>query len=107
MEGNLQALALQLSDGRVSSRIYPDSLGRLWSALACHQSGEVLVSGEPGYEFADWGGADHVGGGSHGSLHRGDSLGVLLGCGLELPQREQWSLADVVPLVLDYFQVPS
>jgi hypothetical protein len=107
VEGNRQALALQVGDGRVSSRIYPDSLGRLWSSLACHQSGEVLVSGEPGYEFADWGGADHVGGGSHGSLHRGDSLGVLLGCGLELPEREQWTLADVVPLVLDHFQVPS
>ena len=36
----------------------------------------------PGYEFVDWGGADHVGGGSHGSLHRSDSLGALLWCGV-------------------------
>ncbi len=81
----------------MSSRLYPDALGRLWSALACHYSGDVLVSAEPGYEFVDWGGADHVGGGSHGSLHRGDSLGVLLACGVDLPEREQWSLRDVTP----------
>ena len=51
------------------------------------------VSAEPGFEFVDWGGADHVGGGSHGSLHRDDSEGVLLLCGLDVPEREQWSLA--------------
>jgi hypothetical protein len=48
-----------------------------------------------------------VGGGSHGSLHRGDSLGVLLACGLEAPRREHWSLRDVASLVLQHFQVPS
>ena len=107
VEGARQALALTLEDGRVTSTLYPDALGRLWSALESHWSGDVLVSAEPGFEFVDWGGADHVGGGSHGSLHRGDSLGVLLACGIDLPEREQWSLADVTPLVLDHFQVPS
>ena len=38
-----------------------------------------------GYEFVDWGGADHLGGGSHGSLHRDDSQGVLLLCGVDPP----------------------
>jgi len=84
---------------------YPDALNRLWSALECPHSGDVLVSAEPGYEFVDWGGADHLGGGSHGSLHRDDSEGVLLLCGVDAPEREQWSLADVTPLVLDHFQV--
>ena len=107
VEGAHQALALKLDDGTVTSTLYPDALGRLWSALESYWSGDVLVSAEPGFEFVDWGGADHVGGGSHGSLHRGDSLGVLLACGIDLPEREQWSLADVTPLVLDHFQVPS
>ena len=48
---------------------------RAWSALTCPNAGDVLLSAAPGYEFVDWGGADHVGGGSHGSLHRADSLG--------------------------------
>ena len=57
-------------------------------------------------EFVDWGGADHVGGGSHGSLHRDDSEGVLLMCGVDAPERERWALADVTPLVLEHFGVP-
>ena len=60
---------------------YPDALARVWSALRCENAGDVLLSAAPGYEFVDWGGADHVGGGSHGSLHRTDSLGALLWCG--------------------------
>ncbi len=54
---------------------YPDALTRIWSALHCPNAGEILLSAAPGYEFVDWGGSDHVGGGSHGSLHRSDSLG--------------------------------
>ena len=64
--------------------------GPRWS---CPHSGDVLASAQPGYEFVDWGGADHVGGGSHGSLHRGDSEGVLLLCGTGArPAREQWTI---------------
>jgi hypothetical protein len=65
----------------------------------------VLVSATPSFEFVDWGGSDHVGGGSHGSLHRDDSEGVLLLCGVDAPARAAWSLADVTPLVLDHFRV--
>ena len=85
---------------------YPDALNRLWSALECPHSGDVLASAELGYEFVDWGGADHVGGGSHGSLHRDDSEGVLLLCGVEPPAQDEWALTDVTGLVLDHFGVP-
>jgi hypothetical protein len=106
LKGDESVLGLDTGGGRVDSTTYPDALGRLWSALQCPHSGDVLVSAELGYEFVDWGGADHVGGGSHGSLHRDDSEGVLLLCGVEPPERELWSLADVTPLVLDHFGVP-
>jgi hypothetical protein len=106
VRGDEAVLELNTSAGGVWSETYPDALGRLWSALACPHAGDVLASAELGYEFVDWGGADHVGGGSHGSLHRDDSEGVLLLCGLEPPERAQWSLADVTPLVLQHFGVP-
>jgi hypothetical protein len=106
VEGGLAALGLEPDGARLDSPEYPDALGRLWSALECHHSGDVLVSATPSFEFVDWGGADHVGGGSHGSLHRDDSEGVLLLCGVDAPEREQWSLADVTPLVLRHFRVP-
>ena len=63
-------------DGRrVCSGAYPDALARLWSALTARRPATCCSRPAPGYEFVDWGGADHVGGGSHGSLHRGDSRG--------------------------------
>ena len=78
----------------------------MWSALGCRNSGDVLLSAAEGYEFVDWGGATHMGGGSHGSLHRSDSLGPLLWCGTGPPAREargQWSLCDVEPMVRAHF----
>jgi hypothetical protein len=110
VEGDFEALDLRVEDGRVQSATYPDPLGRLWASLTCPNSGDVLVSAKAGQEFVDWGGTDHVGGGSHGSLHRGDSLGVLLFAGTE-PARDaapaQWSIEDVTPMVLNHFQVGS
>jgi Type I phosphodiesterase / nucleotide pyrophosphatase len=106
VEGEHAVLRLDVSDGSVTSATYPDGLNRLWSALECPHSGDLLVSAEPGFEFVDWGGADHIGGGSHGSLHRDDSEGVLLVGGLDMPEREEWAVTDVAPLVLRHFGVP-
>jgi hypothetical protein len=105
VRGEREALGLEVGRGRVASEVYPDPLGRLWSAVECPHAGDVLVSASPGFEFVDWGGAAHIGGGSHGSLHRDDSAGVLLVCGIPVPEREEWSLVDVAPLVLEHFRV--
>jgi hypothetical protein len=107
VEGDLELLDLDTGDGRVASPTYPDALGRAWDALACRTAGEVLASARPGYEFTDWGGSSHVGGGSHGSLHAVDSHGGLIWCGTgpAASAREQWALRDVVPLVLEHFGV--
>jgi hypothetical protein len=85
---------------------YPDALARVWAALTCPTSGDVLLSAEPAYEFPDWGGRAHVRGGSHGSLHRVDSLGALLFCGVEVPAARaegNWSIADIAPMVTGHF----
>jgi hypothetical protein len=106
VEGESAVLGLDVAGGVVTSENYPDPLARLWSALECPHGGDVLVSAEPGFEFVDWGGADHVGGGSHGALHRDDSEGVLLLCGVDPGPREEWALTDVTGLVLAHFGVP-
>ncbi len=106
VEGELAALAAEVKDGLFISTAYPDALERIWSALHCPTAGDILLSASPGYEFVDWGGADHVGGGSHGSLHATDSLGALLwaGTGPESRRvREQWSLRDVAGMVREHF----
>src|ERR1035437_8816086 len=110
VEGDLAALRAEIQDGRFLTTEYPDALARMWSVLNCSTAGDVLLSAAPGYEFVDWGGADHVGGGSHGSLHRSDSLGALLWCGTgpdSRRAREQWSLRDVKPMICDHFGLQS
>jgi hypothetical protein len=108
VEGDLGVLELEVRDGRLSSASYPDALGRVWAALRCRTQGDLLLSARPGYEFLDWGGAGHVGGGSHGSLHANDSHGTLLWCGTgpdDGGARGPWSLRDVVPMVRAHFGV--
>jgi Type I phosphodiesterase / nucleotide pyrophosphatase len=110
VEGKLDALGAAVRDGHLHTPDYPDALGRIWSALTCSTSGDVLLSAAPGYEFVDWGGADHVGGGSHGSLHRSDSLGALMWCGTgpdSKDARAQWSLRDVAPMIRAHFGLKS
>jgi hypothetical protein len=105
LDGQLGTVDARLEHGVLRSDHYPDVLGRAWDALACPTSGEILLSAAPAYEFCDWGGGHHVGGGSHGSLHASDSLAPLICTGLDGPplEREQWSIKDVAPLVLGHF----
>ncbi len=110
VDGALSVLgaAVRGGDNTLATPSYPDALARVWAALTCPTSGEVLLSAAPGYEFVDWGGAAHVGGGSHGSLHASDSLGALVLCGIA-PAKEpaQWAIRDVATLVLEHFGLAS
>jgi predicted AlkP superfamily pyrophosphatase or phosphodiesterase len=106
IEGETAVLEASVEAGKLRSEAYPDPLARVWSALTAPHSGDFIVSLELGFEAVDWGGESHVGGGSHGSLHAGDSLGPLLfvGCGPDsAAEREQWTLRDVAPAVLEHF----
>ncbi len=106
IEGDLAVLEATIEGDRIRSDEYPDPLARVFAALAAPHAGDLIVSLTPGYEAVDWGGVSHAGGGSHGSLHHGDSLGPLLfvGCGPGHPaEREQWALRDVAPTVLEHF----
>ena len=106
IEGDLGVLEATIEAGRIHSDEYPDPLGRIFAAVTAPHAGDFVVSLTPGYEAVDWGGISHAGGGSHGSLHAGDSLGPLLfvGCGPDDPTaRTQWTLRDVAPAVLEHF----
>ncbi|MBK5111442.1 MAG: alkaline phosphatase family protein [Thermoleophilia bacterium] len=106
ISGNLEALGASVEAGQIEMGDYPDGLGRLYSALTAPHAGDLMVSARLGYECLDWGGAAHIGGGSHGSLRREDSEGPLLfvGCGPASPDEQpQWGLKDVVPVIREHF----
>jgi hypothetical protein len=106
LEGDPSALAASVESDRFDSEDYPDALARVWSALTAPHAGDFVLSLAEGFEAVDWGGVSHAGGGSHGSLLAGDSLGPLLfvGCGPDSPDtRDQWTLRDVAPVVREHF----
>ena len=108
VEGELSVLEAVVEDEQIRSEEYPDPLARVFAALTAPHAGDFIASLELGYEAVDWGGVSHAGGGSHGSLHAGDSLGPLLfvGCGPDSPaERAQWALRDVAPVVLAHFGI--
>jgi hypothetical protein len=108
LDGDPAVLAATVENGRIRSDEYPDPLARVFAAVTAPHAGDFVVSLTPGYEAVDWGGISHAGGGSHGSLHAGDSLGPLLfvGCGPDDPaERGQWALRDVAGVVLEHFGI--
>jgi hypothetical protein len=110
LDGDLEALEASIEKKRLRSETYPDPLARVWSALAAPYAGDFVLSLAPGFEAVDWGGVSHAGGGSHGALHAGDSLGPLLfvGCGpASADEREQWALRDVAPVIREHFGVAA
>jgi hypothetical protein len=109
LEGDRSVLGGEVRDGRWLTPEYPDAFERVWSALHCASAGDVMASAGEGYEFVDAGGQHHIGGGSHGSLHRSDSFATLAFCGLDAAGshraqvRELWALKDITPLVCEHF----
>jgi Type I phosphodiesterase / nucleotide pyrophosphatase len=81
---------------------YPDGGARAWAALNNPNAGDVIASAAPGFEFADLAGRHHAGGGSHGSLRRGDSEVPMLTIGFDTQPR---SIVEIAPAALQHFGV--
>ena len=108
-------LAVFLDDGEVVARRagdedvalldeVPQGRARVEGALRNPNSGEVLLSAAPGWEFADLGGRHHAGGGSHGSLAASDSEVPMLTIGVGEPPA---SITEIKALVLEHFGVAA
>lgn len=80
VDGDLELLDITVDEGVIEYDEYPDALFRIASALTCVNTGDVLFSAVPGWEYHDIGGGSHTGG-SHGSLHKRDSTAPLLTLG--------------------------
>lgn len=82
ISGDLSVLDGKISQGIFSSKDFPDALNRIKQSLDSRKGMRLLLSATPGYEFDSEAAPVHPGGGSHGSLHRGDSLVPLIITGI-------------------------
>ena len=106
-EGNLETV-----DGRVDEDArtitfgeYPNAFERL--DTGCFPlAGDLWVTVRPGYEFIIPETSVHEGG-SHGSLHRLDSVAPLISVGLDADVPQTPRIVDVVPMVLRHLGVES
>ena len=74
IEGDMAILDLEIMNNRIKYGNYPDALARLYAPFFSHDGNYLIVSAKPGYEFIGEGSPTHVGGASHGGLHKQDSL---------------------------------
>jgi len=104
IEGDLSILDLT-SDNKqqLYYDAFPDALARLYSALHAQEGNIIVIDAKPSYEFADQISYNHAGGGSHGSLHKADSLVPLIAAGTtsefkdtRLVALKQWLLSIVL-----------
>lgn len=100
--GDLSIVDGQVKDGHLTFYNYPNAFERIEGVLESKHSGQLWLSAAPGFEFAYTSAATHVGGGSHGALHRSDSVVPLLVASppatFEMPAHPR--IVDITPICL-------
>ncbi len=108
IEGNFDLLDLRIEiNNKIKYFLYPDSLSRLYGALFSHDDYFFVVSAKPTYEFISKTFPKHLGGGSHGSLHRTDSLVPLIVSGAEIEPKTNLRVVDIKEYLLQLLNVNS
>ncbi len=101
-EGDLCALDMECYRRKLRFGDYPNAFERIACALVSDNGGHMWATAFPGAEFQLESSLVHVGGGSHGSLHRLDSTVPLIVAGapkrFKMPEASR--TVDVLPLCL-------
>lgn len=108
IEGDWKVLDLRVdSQGNICFDSYPDALSRLYGSFFARDHAVVVVTAAPKYEFYSEYAPTHLGGGSHGSLHKRDSLIPLLVVGAKQIMKRPARLVDVKDFILQELAVPA
>ncbi|MED1725311.1 alkaline phosphatase family protein [Brevibacillus parabrevis] len=100
IEGDPAVLDVQFDGETLAFDTYPDAFSRLYGAAFAQADEVVILTASPGYEFLSECAPTHLGGGSHGSLHKQDSLIPLVIAGAANPFPLPARLVDVKAFVL-------
>jgi hypothetical protein len=100
--GDGGAVTLEQDGRAIFFSDYPNAFERIAGALELDASGEIWVTARAGCEFEVPGGAAHVGGASHGALHKLDSLSpvIVAGGGVRQALPRHMRLVDIAPLCM-------
>lgn len=97
-DGDLMAVDARVDDGRLEFTEYPNAFERLANGINS-LSGDLWATSCPGFEFDRPSTSTHEGG-SHGSLHRDDSVAPLIAAGLPSTSvPEICRIVDMVPMI--------
>ncbi|WP_139490497.1 alkaline phosphatase family protein [Brevibacillus dissolubilis] len=108
IEGDFSILDLQQQpDGTIYYDDYPDAMARLYGALFAQEIPVVAVSATPSYEFVSECSPQHLGGGSHGSLHKIDSIVPLIMAGSDLQVPKPARLVDLKAFIMEKLLLPD
>jgi hypothetical protein len=103
ISGDETLLDLKNAGGKIGFGDYPDALSRLYGALYSQNVRQIVITARPRFEFKCRYYPTHMNGGSHGSLHKYDSLVPLIVVGSGLPVPVPPRLVDVKSYVLKLF----
>ena len=106
LEGDAELLDIKVDDQKkLSFFLYPDALSRLFGALFAHESFVIAATSNPYYEFISESFPTHIGGASHGSLHRTDSTIPLLVVGAEKSPNNVKRIVDLKDYILQLLNI--
>ncbi len=102
LSGDPGAAGARLDGHSVLYGDYPDALAQFSGALNCENAGDLVVTAKRGFEFTCGYSPNHPGCGSHGSLHREDSLVPLFVAGGNFGASRP-RILDIAPFVRSQF----
>lgn len=103
VSGELSVIGAYIEGTKIRFGAYPDAFERISAALDYGTTPKILLSAPLGWEYFMPGAPTHPGGGSHGSLHRQDSVVPVISAG----QGEVFAgnrTADIKEHILNFFQ---
>lgn len=100
VEGELEVLDVRGNGRELQFSTYPDAFSRLYGALFAQTCEVVAVTAAPSYQFLSELAPTHPGGGSHGSLHKQDSLVPLLIAGASRSFPTPARIVDISAFIL-------
>ncbi len=102
-QGPLDPVGGRCDEGRLVFDLYPNAFERIWGCLDNPSGGDLWLTCHPGSEFAIAETSVHVGGGSHGSLHKDDSTSpvIIAGHRSDLTIPDYPRTVDLTPLCLE------